>query len=124
MDEARRFWYDLAILHPFRCFPVYRGALPQSQEVRIVASCPVKLPVLTEESAEKHKRTLRNVRKALLEVLAANESTAAGKLSDLAAVTEDLADEVGDESSIGLAFYMLSFDYEGTTRTHAAIVLK
>jgi hypothetical protein len=124
VDEAKTLWYDLAILHSFRCFPLYRKTLPQSQNVRVVASCLIKLLVVTEESTEKHKRVLRNVRKALLEVLAANETTAAGKLSDLAAMTDDLADEVGGESNIQLVFYVLSFDYEGSKKTHAASVLK
>lgn len=124
VDEAERLWFDLAGLQWFRCYPIYKGALPQSHKVRVVASCPVMLPVLTDESAEKYKRVLRNVRKALLELIAASESTAAGRLSDLATVVADLADEVGEGESLSLIFYILAFDYEGATRTHAAIVLK
>jgi hypothetical protein len=67
---------------------------------------------------------LRRVRRELLEVLAADESTAAGKLSDLEAITEDLVEKIGESPSIGLNLYMLAFEYEGATRTHAAIVIK
>lgn len=123
VDETKKLWYDLAGLHRLRCLPVYQGVLPQSEKVRVVTSCPVTLPLLTDESSEKQKRPLRNIRKAILELIAANESSAASRLSDLAALTADLMDEVGGESTRAM-FYVLAFEYEGTTKTHAAIVLK
>jgi tetratricopeptide (TPR) repeat protein len=123
LDEAKRLWYDLAIMHPFRCLPIYRAALPRSRDVRVVASCPIVLPIIEEQSAEEHKSVLRKVRKTLLQVLASDENTAAGKLSDFEAVTEELAEKVGEAPSIRLKLYMLGFEYEGTARTHPAIVI-
>lgn len=124
IDEGKRFWYDLAILHEYRCIPVYKDVLPQSEKVRVVASCLTALPVLNQESSEKHKRSLRQVRRALLELLTVDESSVASKLSDLIELSEDLADEIVIESSVQLALYVLSFELEGTKRIHAAIVLK
>ncbi|MGH9971835.1 MAG: tetratricopeptide repeat protein, partial [Pyrinomonadaceae bacterium] len=103
-DEKDRFWYDLAIFHRYRCFPVYSGALPRSEKVRVVASSPVSLPVINHVS-DKEKPTLRKIRKALSEVLLASETNAAEKLSELSAMTEDLAEEVGGECK-RLVFYL------------------
>lgn len=121
-DETDRFWYDLAIFHRYRCFPLYTGTLPRSERVRVVASSSVSLPMINQV-ADKQKPALRKIRKALSEVLIASESNAADKLSELSALTEDLVDEVGGECK-RLMFYVLSFRYERIMKTHAAIVLK
>jgi tetratricopeptide (TPR) repeat protein len=123
VEESKKLWYDLAGLHGLRCLPVYTKTLPQSEKVRVVASCSVTLPCLTDEAVERQKRPLRNIRKALLEVIAANESTAASRLSDLAALAADLLDEVGGEST-PTVFYALAFEYERGKKIHPAIVVK
>jgi hypothetical protein len=123
VDQTDRFWYDLAILRPFRCFPVYRNALPPSQRVRVLASCPMTLPLITEEAASAQRSQLRAVRNALLRVLTADEDTAAMKLSEAAAVVEDLTGP-RERAGLPVVIYVLAFEHEGTTKAHAAIVLK
>jgi hypothetical protein len=123
LDDSKRLWYDLAITRPFRCLPVYRGALPRSNNVRVVSSCPVVLPIITEPSVGKRRRLLRTVRKALLQVLSSDENSAAGNLSDLETATEELACEVGEAPNIRVTLHVLGFEYDGAKRTHTALVI-
>jgi tetratricopeptide (TPR) repeat protein len=123
LDEDERLWHDLAIMRPFRCLPVYQGALPRSNKVRVVSSCSIVLPAMAEPCAEKHRHALRSVRRAILEVLASDESSAARKLSDLEAATEELACEVGDAPRIRVTAHVLGFEYDGARTTHTALVI-
>jgi tetratricopeptide (TPR) repeat protein len=123
VDDTKRLWYDLAITRPFRCLPVYCGTLPRSNRVRVVCSCPVAFPIIDEASAEQHRRQLRTVRKALLQVLASDENSAAGKLSDFEAATEELAGELGEVRCIRVKLHVLGFEYDGAKTIHAALVI-
>jgi len=123
LDEGERLWHDLEIMRSFRCFPVYQGALPKSKEVRVVASCPVTLPIFAGEVANTHKRAVRGIRKAMLEVFAASASDAASKLAALSADAEDLLSEVMSPSTLTMRFYVLSLDHDGLRKTGGAIVL-
>jgi hypothetical protein len=125
VNAAETLWYDLSILRRFRCVPVYREGLPGSQVVRVVGSCPLELPILDEKVAEQNKRALRDMQKALLELSNINENAVPGKLHDLTTIIEDLQEKAGmTNPTIKLVLHVLAFDYEGSRRTHPAIVLK
>jgi hypothetical protein len=124
LEESEKGWYDLASMHQLRCLVVYPSALPRSPDVHVIASCPITLPVIDGEAVEAHKTSLRKVRKGLLEVIAANEKTAATKLADLEAMTEDLVDRVGQSDCVEVMLYVLGFEYEGVAQTHPAIVIR
>gem|GEM_PF-3217516 len=123
LDEGKRLWHDLAIMRSFRCFPVYQGALPKSKEVRLVASCPVTLPIFAGDVPNTHKRAVRGIRKAMLEVFAASASDAASKLAALSADAEDLLGEMTAPSTLNLRFYVMNFDDGEVRKTGGAIVL-
>jgi tetratricopeptide (TPR) repeat protein len=125
VEDTKKLWYDLAIFHRFHCLTVYRGELPTSKEVRVVASCPLSFPRLDDSHTAQYKRSLRNVQKALLELFKVPEGDAASKLYDLTELMENLANEVHCAGPhIQTILYVLSFNYEGKPMTHPALVVR
>jgi hypothetical protein len=124
LEDEKRLWYDLTILKSFRCIPVYPTGLPNSPLVRIVSSCSFRLPAVTAEAAQTHKKAIRGIRRGLQEVMSAGEEAAARQLADLEAMIEDFGTEAGFKDGRNLTLYVLAFDEKGETRMHAAIALK
>lgn len=124
VEERKRLWYDLAILQRFRCVPVYRAELPDSPDVRVVASSPLTLPIVEEGSIERLKGKLRSVRKGLLELLEVDELDAVQKIYDLNTLVEDLIESAAGTPTIRTVLHCLQFEYEGAKKMHAALVLR
>jgi hypothetical protein len=123
LAESARLTADAEVLGEVGCIPVYVDALPGGERVRLVASCTLRVPSLCDERAEEHRRSLRDIRGALLEAAAADERHAASALAHLSAALEELMEISGAEESMSVGAHVLALSTESGPSTSLALVV-
>ncbi|MEO8381688.1 MAG: hypothetical protein ABI779_18650 [Acidobacteriota bacterium] len=124
LEPQRWLSFDLMGLHSLRCMPVYLHELPESENVQILATSELKLPILTDTEAQEAGRALLPIRKALLNVLNADERAAPGALSELVAAADDLTATFEASESLHARCYSLKYQTGDEFGVSAALVIE
>lgn len=123
---ARRKWVKVHLMcgvatHIVTAAQVSKPSAGETHTSNHLLRRPIRISIFVRYRADKaysslanlrvvtDKQAMPNIRKALLDLIAANESSAASRLSDFAALAADLLDEVGGES-VPTVHYVLAFE--------------
>jgi tetratricopeptide (TPR) repeat protein len=104
--------------------PVYFGALPSSESVTALHSIEIRLLKLSEDDIQAHRRQIKKIKRALIQLLSVTKSSAIALLNALAAEAEELSDPTPNIQRIQMQVYILQFPSGLGTDLHLAVVIK
>jgi len=115
---------DLSLGKEWRVLPVYKGVLPRSKTVQLVASCEIQLPILSDVSANTPPIQACKVKQDLMQLLSCGQDAAAHPLlSQLSNDASDLAKAVEADGYLDLQVYLLKWSDGIDAGVHPAIVV-
>lgn len=104
--------------------PIYFDALPSSESVAALHSAKISLPAFSKHDAYSQRKQIRKVKRALIELLSVNKTSAPGSLNALASEAEELSDATPNIQRIQLQVNILQFPSGLGTDLHLAVVIK
>lgn len=118
-----KFFTDLTESKNLGLIPVYFDSLPNSEDVTVLHSAKINLPILSTDDVESQGRQIRKVKRALSQLLSVIKDSAQSALSDLVFEVEELFDTCQNNQSIQLQIYVLQFPVVLDKELHIAIVV-
>lgn len=116
--------WDLRLGKEFRLLPVYRGSLPRSKHVQLVASSAMKLPVISNTFTKALATQVRKVKRGVLQLMSCTKDSASNLLTQLSADVAALTDAVGVSDSLDFRICLLEWSDDLSQGLHPAIVVK
>lgn len=114
---------DLRLAKEQLLVPVYRGRLPESEDVEVIASVMAKLPVVPVDRVEEFRSQIVVVKRRLVRLLSANEREAFDALSEVAADLEEVYRSSHPKEALAVRLYLLRFTILGDMQSHLAVVV-
>jgi hypothetical protein len=102
--------------------PFYKERLPESDEVEVVTSIELKLPIISAMDTDKSRRQVAQIKRKLVRLLSLKEQEAIAMLTEIAGDLDDLMADSDAKESIRTIAYLLNFSVRGTMESHLALV--
>jgi tetratricopeptide (TPR) repeat protein len=103
--------------------PVYFDSLPSSENLTVLHSAKIDLPILSAEDFQNQRRQIRKVKQVLTQ-LVSDKNSRQSALNDFVFEVEELKDSCESSESIQIQVYILEFPSGLEKETHIAFVIK
>lgn len=103
---------------------LYFGSLPISEDVGVLHSAKIDLPILTADDADSQRKQIRKVKHSLMQLLSVSKDSALSALNNFVFETEELTDACNGNESLKIQTYILEFPYGLKKDFHIAIVIQ
>lgn len=116
---------DLRLSKEFKLIPVYFDSLPSSENVEILTSKIIDLPILSPNDV-KHSdlgKKVRKIKQTFYQLLSDNRASAQSSLNTLRFEIEELIDNCVSKKSIPLKIYILDFPGILERELHVALII-
>lgn len=115
---------DLNISKEFKLIPVYFEKLPKSENIEVLFSKEIDLPILSLKYFSTLSSSLREIKKKFTNLLSVRDDTAQSMLSDINDIIEELSNSASTKNYLRLQIYVLYFPVEIMENLQVAIVIK
>jgi hypothetical protein len=102
--------------------PVYSPRIPASESVRVLLTADLELPILSDEDSEVHKRQIRKVKRALIEVLSSTKESARTAINDVVFEVGELSD--ASDEFLDLQIVVFEFQHHFDIGTHVGLLVR
>lgn len=100
---------DIKVCKDLGMIPVYLDKLPDSEDVEILDSTNIKLPVLLLSEVDKYRSQIRKIKHKLLQLLSIPKESISSYFNDLQFEIEELADQGECKEFLEIQIYILDF---------------
>lgn len=102
--------------------PVYFDSLPSSENVAVLHSAKISLPILAADDVNSHRRQIRKIKHALTQLLSVTRDSAQSLLNNFIFEVDELSDICEKSKSIQIQIYILEFLGALDKELHIAMV--
>ena len=113
---------DLQLAKEQMLVPLYANHLPKSDEVEVVASIELILPIIPMADRGKAERSVARIKRKLVRLLSLKEQEATTALTEIAGDLDELMTDCGVKGCVRTTAYLLRYPVRGTTESHLALV--
>jgi len=109
---------DLQLGKELMFIPFYAKHLPKSDEVDVVASIELILPIIPMADRGKAERSVARIKRKLVRLLSLKEQEATTVLTEIAGDLDDLMADCGAKEGVRTTAYLLRYPVRGTIESH------